>query len=68
MLEQNEKLLGQARKTRGYLSKRSSGFLGIWQKRYFIIIDHKLCYYADETLEYVKKSIHIDEIDSIKVF
>jgi hypothetical protein len=52
--------MSQARKTRGYLSKKSSGFIAIWQKRYFIIIDHKLCYYADETLEYVKKSILID--------
>jgi len=51
MLPYSEKIVNQARKTRGYLHKKSSGLLSIWQKRYFIIIDETLAYYPDETLE-----------------
>ena len=60
-------MINQARKTRGYLFKHSSGLISIWQKRYFIIIDNSLCYYADESLQEAKKSINLNDINYIKV-
>lgn len=39
----------------------------MWQKRYFIILDERLAYYSDETLQEEKKSILIPEINTIKV-
>jgi hypothetical protein len=39
----------------------------VWQKRYFIILEERLAYYSDETLQEEKKSILIPEINTIKV-
>ncbi len=39
----------------------------MWQKRYFIILEERLAYYSDETLQEEKKSILIPEINTIKV-
>jgi hypothetical protein len=46
-----DKMIKQAQKTKGYLYKKSSGILGGWDKRYFIIFNGALNYYSDEALE-----------------
>lgn len=60
MSEDPKKVIQFARRTQGYLYKKSSGFLSIWQKRYFIIIDNTLSYFSDETLQEVKKNINLE--------
>ena len=42
-----EKMLKQAQRTKGYLLKKSSGLLGGWNRRYFIIANSTLSYYPD---------------------
>lgn len=46
-----EKMIKQAQKTKGYLLKKSSGIIGGWKQRYFIILNGALTYYDDEALE-----------------
>ncbi len=41
------KMVKRAQKTNGYLFKRSHGFLGGWNQRYFIIHNAALAYYSD---------------------
>lgn len=60
-----EKMLEWARKTRGYLYKKSRSWFETWQKRYFIILNHSLMYYADETLDYRKGVIELKDIKQI---
>lgn len=42
-----EKMIKQAQKTKGYMLKRSSGIIGGWNQRYFIILNGALAYYTD---------------------
>lgn len=58
-------MLKQAQRTKGYLLKKSSGFLGNWDRRYFLISGGKLSYFPDETLEKLKGSISLNEALSI---
>lgn len=60
-----ETMLHTAQKTKGYLFKKSRSFLGGWQKRYFLIINHSLIYYPDETLETKKGVIELSDINRI---
>ena len=57
----------QARKTKGYLLKKSTGFISSWQKRFFIILDNALNYFPDETLEPPPKTISLAQIRYIKL-
>jgi hypothetical protein len=43
----DDKLIDQAKKTKGYLHKKSSGYFASWQKRYYIIFENKFCSYLD---------------------
>ena len=46
MLEEG-KLAKQARRTQGYLDKKSTSLFAFWQRRYFTIIEGALRYFDD---------------------
>ena len=43
-------MINQAKKTKGYMLKKSHGFLGGWKQRYFLIMNDAISYYEDEAL------------------
>jgi hypothetical protein len=43
-------LLFMARKMKVYMMKKSSQLLVGWQRRYWMIVDAQLVYYADEAM------------------
>lgn len=66
-MEFSQLAVNRAKKMKGYLEKKSSGFISLWQKRYFIVFDERLTYFQDETLQEEKKTILISSINTIKV-
>ena len=58
-------MLDIARQTKGYLYKKSRSLVGGWQKRYFLIINHTMVYYPDETLQKKKGTIELSNIAKI---
>lgn len=60
-----EKMINQARKTKGYLLKKSHGLLGGWKSRYFLIINGAIMYYTDEALQKLKGEITFKSIQFI---
>jgi len=59
------KMIKQAQKTKGYMLKKSSGFMKSWKQRYFLILNGALAYYQDEALEKLKGEIKLKDITTI---
>lgn len=58
-------MLKTAQQTKGYLYKKSRSFMGSWQKRYFLILNHAMIYYPDESLDKKKGAIELGDITKI---
>ena len=52
--------------TEGWLEKKGNDVLGLWKRRYFVLLEYELQYYEDDTKNIIKGSIPFSTIKSIK--
>jgi hypothetical protein len=62
-----QKSLMEAKSLCGYLEKKSPSLFGGWQKRFFKIIDGKVCTYSEkENDKDYKGLINLEDISNLK--